>query len=87
MRTIPSDVAFTPAVKAIQERKGARKSYARMEKSGGWQTTVTPELAAFLAALDMFYVGTANAEGQPYIQYRGGSPGFRCSQSRSRSTT
>ena len=76
MRTIPSDVAFTPAVKAIQERKGSRTSYARMEESHGWQTTVTPELAGFLADLDMFYLGTANAAGQPYIQYRGGSPGF-----------
>jgi predicted pyridoxine 5'-phosphate oxidase superfamily flavin-nucleotide-binding protein len=37
---------------------------------------VTPALAGFLADLDMFYLGTANSEGQPYIQYRGGSPGF-----------
>ena len=37
---------------------------------------MTPDLAEFLAGLDMFYLGTANAEGQPYIQYRGGSPGF-----------
>jgi len=37
---------------------------------------VTPELTEFLAGMDMFYLGTANAEGQPYIQYRGGSPGF-----------
>lgn len=71
-----SDVAFTPAVKAIQTRKGSRGSYARMENAGGWQTTVTPELAEFVADLDMFYLGTANSEGQPYIQYRGGSPGF-----------
>ncbi|MDB5310167.1 MAG: Pyridoxamine 5-phosphate oxidase [Gemmataceae bacterium] len=76
MRTFPSDVAFTPAVKAIQTQKGSRRSYARVEHGDGWQTTVTPELAAFLADLDMFYLGTANAAGQPYIQYRGGSPGF-----------
>ena len=75
-REYPSDVAFTPAVKSIQEGKGSRKSYARMERSSGWQTTVTPELSKLLAELDMFYLGTANAEGQPYIQYRGGSPGF-----------
>ena len=75
-RGYPSDVAFTPAVKAIQERKGSRASYARMERSRGWETTVTEQLAEFLATLDMFYLGTANAEGQPYIQYRGGSPGF-----------
>ena len=34
-KTIPSDVAFTAAVKAVQQRKGSRKSYARMEKAGG----------------------------------------------------
>jgi predicted pyridoxine 5'-phosphate oxidase superfamily flavin-nucleotide-binding protein len=76
MSVIPSDVAFTPAVKAQQEQKGSRAKYARMENSYGWQTTVTDELTGFLASLDMFYLGTANAEGQPYIQYRGGSPGF-----------
>ena len=47
-----------------------------MESGGGWETAITPELRSFLAELDMFYLGTANAEGQPYIQYRGGSPGF-----------
>jgi uncharacterized protein len=76
MNEFPSDIAFTPAVKAIQKRKGSRGSYYRMEQSGGWQTAVTPELAEFLSDLDMFYLGTASADGQPYIQYRGGSPGF-----------
>lgn len=76
MRSFSSDVAFTPTVKAIQAKKGSRSSYARMESGGSWETTATPELEAFLSELDMFYFGTANAEGQPYIQYRGGSPGF-----------
>lgn len=72
----PSDVAFTPAVKAVQTEKGSRATYAKVEARGGWQTTVTPELRSFLSPLDMFYLGTANALGQPYIQYRGGAPGF-----------
>ena len=76
MRSFSSDIAFTAAVKSIQTENGSRSSYARMEAAGGWQTSVTPELEAFLSELDMFYLGTANAEGQPYIQYRGGSPGF-----------
>jgi len=76
MRQYSSDIAFTPAVKGIQTDKGSRSSYVRMEKTGSWMTTVTPDLEAFLADLDMFYLGTSNAEGQPYIQYRGGSPGF-----------
>ncbi len=76
MRQFSSDIAFTPAVKGIQAEKGSRSSYARMEIGGSWETKVTPELEAFLADLDMFYLGTANAEGQPYIQYRGGTLGF-----------
>lgn len=76
MREHPSDIAFTPAVKAIQSRKGSRADYARMEQGRGWRTVVTSALAEFLARLDMFYLGTSNAESQPYIQYRGGPPGF-----------
>ena len=76
MRQFVSDFASTPAVKAIQVEKGSRTAYARLERAGGWPTTVTPELAEFLSDLDMFYLGTASAEGQPYIQYRGGPPGF-----------
>jgi hypothetical protein len=75
MRPYPSDIAFTPAVKQIQAAKGSRASYAKVEQRG-WKTRVTPDLAEFVAGLDMFYLGTATADGQPYIQYRGGSPGF-----------
>lgn len=71
-----SDIAFTPAVKAVQIRKGSRTAYARMEARGGWDTTITPELAAFLAEQDSIYFATASAGGQPYIQHRGGPPGF-----------
>ncbi|MCZ8035931.1 MAG: pyridoxamine 5'-phosphate oxidase family protein [Novosphingobium sp.] len=75
-RSLSSDVAFTPAVKALQQRKGSRGGYRRMEEKGGWQTTVTPELAAFLAERDSFFLATASADGQPYIQHRGGAAGF-----------
>src|SRR5262245_917713 len=75
MHQFPSDIAFTATVKNIQSVKGSRDRYAKIERRG-WQTRVTPELTEFLAGLDMFYLGTANAEGQPYIQYRGGSLGF-----------
>ena len=71
-----SDVAFTATVKAIQARKGSRRSYAQMEEKGGWTTVVTPELANFIAAQTSVFLATANAEGQPYIQHRGGPPGF-----------
>lgn len=71
-----SDVAFTPAVKAIQERLGSRKSYARVEQARGFSRTIDDDLAAFIAARDSLYLGTATADGQPYIQHRGGKPGF-----------
>ncbi len=74
--SISSDIAFTPAVKALQAERGSRRSYARMEDKGGWATTVTTDLAAFLGEADSFYLGTANAAGQPYIQHRGGPRGF-----------
>lgn len=72
----PSDIAFTPAVKAVQERRGSRKAYRRMEERSGWQTAVTAELAAFLGERDSAYLATANAARQPYVQHRGGPKGF-----------
>jgi predicted pyridoxine 5'-phosphate oxidase superfamily flavin-nucleotide-binding protein len=71
-----SDVAFTPAVKAVQSAKGSRKGYAQVEENGGWRTEVDADLAAFLAAQDSMFFSTANADGQPYIQHRGGPKGF-----------
>lgn len=77
MSALPvSDIAFTPAVKAIQERKGSRRGYTRMDEKGGWADAVDPDLAAFIAERDSFYLATATADGQPYIQHRGGRPGF-----------
>ncbi len=71
-----SDVAFTPSVKAVQERKGSRAAYARVEQGGSWPTHVTAELAVFIAEQTSLFLATASAAGQPYIQHRGGPPGF-----------
>jgi uncharacterized protein len=71
-----SDVAFTPAVKAVQTRKGSRDAYAGVEQHGGWRTEIDPQLTAFLAAQDSLLLATATADGQPYIQHRGGPKGF-----------
>lgn len=73
---VASDIAFTGAVKTLQQRKGSRASYARMEENGSWATTITPDLAAFIAAQTSVFLATVNAEGQPYIQHRGGPAGF-----------
>jgi uncharacterized protein len=74
--TYSSDVAFTPAVKAIQRRKGSREAYAEVEENGGWSTEIDGHLAAFLAESNSFFIATATATGQPYIQHRGGPKGF-----------
>ena len=71
-----SDVAFTPAVKAIQARKGSREAYAQDEENGGWRTEIDDKLAAFLADTNSFFLATASVDGQPYIQHRGGPKGF-----------
>ena len=71
-----SDIAFTPTVKLIQERKGSRQNYGRMEERGGWQTRITADLAGFIEAQVSVFLATTNADGQPYIQHRGGPPGF-----------
>ncbi|MER9341433.1 pyridoxamine 5'-phosphate oxidase family protein [Mesorhizobium sp. M0601] len=76
MNAHTSDVAFTPTVKAIQARKGSRQAYARVEERGGWQAVITPDLAAFIEAQTSVFLSTANADGQPYIQHRGGPAGF-----------
>lgn len=71
-----SDVAFSPSVKAVQMRKGSRRAYSRMEEGGSWETRITPDLAAFIAAQRSVFLATANLAGQPYMQHRGGPPGF-----------
>ena len=67
-----SDVAFTPSVKAIQSRKGSRPAY----EAARWAQEIGPDLAGFIAAQTSFFFATTNAAGQPYIQHRGGPPGF-----------
>ena len=68
----PTDIAFTPAVKAVQARKGSRAIYAGM----GMASAIDAALAAFIAERDSFYLASASADGQPYIQHRGGPKGF-----------
>ncbi len=75
-RVVSSDIAFTPTVKAIQARKGSRPSYAGMEQRGSWPTQITDDLKTFIEAQTSVFLATATADGQPYIQHRGGPAGF-----------
>lgn len=72
----PSDIVFTSAVKSRQQEMGSRAGYAKFESTRGWESRVTPILADFIAAQSSMYMATANAQGQPYMQHRGGPPGF-----------
>jgi uncharacterized protein len=63
-------------VKELQRNKGSRRAYERMEGGGSWETRITPPLRSFIASVRSFFLATANREGQPYIQHRGGPPGF-----------
>lgn len=70
------DIAFSPAVKDVQTRRGSRQGYARMEQRGSTATAIDDNLAEFIGEMRSFYLATASADGQPYIQHRGGPPGF-----------
>jgi predicted pyridoxine 5'-phosphate oxidase superfamily flavin-nucleotide-binding protein len=71
-----SDIAFTEAVKKRQEEMGSRRSYQMMAERRDWQTKITAQLRYFIEERDSFYMASANSEGQPYIQHRGGPKGF-----------
>ena len=76
MQRPSSDIAFTASVKAVQERRGSRAGYARVEARRGFETRITDELAGFVAERDSAYLATASATGRPYVQHRGGPKGF-----------
>ena len=74
--TTPSDLAFTPAVQSQQAARGSRAAYDRATTARPWPDAVSAELAGFLAAQTSVFLATASAGGQPYLQHRGGPPGF-----------
>lgn len=76
MKQLSSDVAFSPSVKAVQAERGSRAAYARVERGGGFESAVTDDLVAFLTEIDTAFLATASADGQPYVQHRGGPRGF-----------
>ena len=69
-------IAFTPGVKAIQEKMGSRETYENFVTKGADNNTITPDLAEFIASMEGFYLGTVSSNGYPYIQFRGGKAGF-----------
>lgn len=70
------DGVFSPAVREVQARKGSREAYARMEHGRGWRRRIDANLKDFAESMTSVFLATASAAGQPYIQHRGGPPGF-----------
>ncbi len=71
-----AEIAFTDTVKAAQERYRARLQNERLQTNGGPNDAIGPGEAAFIAARDSFYMATVSETGWPYVQHRGGPPGF-----------
>jgi predicted pyridoxine 5'-phosphate oxidase superfamily flavin-nucleotide-binding protein len=70
------ELAFTPAVKAEQEKHGSAHQYDRMEHNPAFDNALGPDEQHFLSLRDSFYMATVTETGWPYIQHRGGPPGF-----------
>jgi uncharacterized protein len=71
-----SDVAFSDSVKAVQTLRGSRAHFENIEARGGWATELNAEITRFIGQVTTAYLATASADGQPYVQHRGGPAGF-----------
>ncbi len=70
------EIAFTPEVQALQERGGSRDAYARQGARAGGNDRLGPDEMAYIAERDGFYIASVSETGWPYVQFRGGPPGF-----------
>lgn len=71
-----AELAFTPAVQRAQEHYGTRQDNLRLEHDAGPNDALDSREIAFIAQRDSFYLATVGATGWPYVQHRGGPPGF-----------
>jgi len=72
----PDEVMFSPAVRSEQACRGSREAHARRAAAGRFARELSTDAMAFIAQRDSAYLATASADGQPYVQHRGGPPGF-----------
>ena len=72
----PDEEMFSPAVRNEQACRGSREAYARRAAAGHFAQTLSANEMAFIAQRDSAFFATASADGQPYVQHRGGPPGF-----------
>jgi hypothetical protein len=70
------EIAFTPGVKDQQSGHGSRRQYERMEQALAGHNQLGTDEQQFIALRDSFYMASVSETGWPYIQHRGGAPGF-----------
>lgn len=70
------NIAFTDAVRALQERYGSRLTYARLQRNDSGSVALGEEERAFIESRDSFYLASVSSDGWPYLQHRGGPRGF-----------
>ncbi|HSD61517.1 MAG TPA: pyridoxamine 5'-phosphate oxidase family protein [Burkholderiales bacterium] len=71
-----AQIAFTDSVKAAQKRHGSRALYERLDNRGGTHDELGAVETEFIAGRDSFYMASVSETGWPYVQHRGGPPGF-----------
>ena len=71
-----AEVMFTDGVKAAQEQYGSRARLERFTSMAGPNDELGEREREFIAERDTFYMATVNEDGWPYVQHRGGPPGF-----------
>jgi uncharacterized protein len=70
------EIAFTPSVKAVQEKLGSRKAYAALEAGEHHNSELGSDESNFIMARDSFYMASVSETNWPYVQHRGGPAGF-----------
>jgi predicted pyridoxine 5'-phosphate oxidase superfamily flavin-nucleotide-binding protein len=76
MSAPPDEVMFSASVRTEQSRRGSRERQARRAAQGRFQSEFSPEVMRFIGERNSLYFATASADGQPYVQHRGGPVGF-----------
>ncbi len=71
-----ADLTFTDSVKLAQEQYGSRSQNERLQSNFGPNDQITAREIGFIALRDTFYIASVSETGWPYVQHRGGPPGF-----------
>jgi ferredoxin-NADP reductase/predicted pyridoxine 5'-phosphate oxidase superfamily flavin-nucleotide-binding protein len=71
-----AEIAFTDSVREVQQQLGSRAGYASLDGGEDFNNLLSEREASFISARDSFYMASVSETGWPYVQHRGGQPGF-----------